>query len=88
MSSTNLMEDTALLPKKSHQEKVSLALEVNIIKLQSVQLQSKSQQKQRALSEQMSFDKYMDQNGQIEEVRHIREKFDKQIDQAKDPTEK
>ena len=36
LTSESLMEDTMLRPKKSHQIKVNLALEVNVIKHRSV----------------------------------------------------
>ena len=56
-----------------------MALEVNTMKQKSVQLFSKSQKKQRALAEQISLDRYMDQQGQIEEVQKIQEKYVEQI---------
>ena len=74
--SPSMFEDTKLKPLTSHQAKaetdhkarVDMALEVNTMKQKSVQLFSKSQKKQRALTEQISLDRYMDQQGQIEEV--------------------
>ena len=86
-----MLEDTSLLPKKSHQPrinhqaKVKMALEVNIMRQQSETLMSKSQQKKRALAEQTSIDRYMDRNGQVEEVQKIHQKYAKQIEEAKDP---
>ena len=62
-----------------------MALEVNIMRQQSETLMSKSQQKQRALAEQTSIDRYMDRNGQVEEVQKIHQKYAKQIEEAKDP---